>query len=303
MVMTASLVQRINEPVAILAPPWSAAVAARMEGVARVHELHVPHGKLGLSARWQLGKALREYQYQQAIIIPRSLKAALVPFFAKIPVRRGFLGEWRKGLINVVVPVTADLDQTVKKILAVGGQDPREILPPKLSVDAANQQRWQQQLSLLTPEKTLALVPGAEYGPAKQWPIGYFAKLAAKATQAGWQVLALGSEKDRKLADKIPDAINLCGKTTVPDVIDILGLCSKVVCNDSGLMHVAAAVGAEIHAVYGSSSPDYTPPLTEKAVVHCLQLSCSPCFKRECPLGHTRCLVDILPERVIDGVL
>lgn len=148
-------------------------------------------------------------------------------------------------------------------------------------------------------------MPGAEYGPAKQWPIEYYAKLAASLVDNGWQVWILGSDKDVIIGDKIADTghghiYNLCGKTQLVDTVDLLACAKSVVSNDSGLMHVAAAVGVEVNVIYGSSTPEYTPPLTGegKKNIFYLGLDCSPCFKRICPLGHTNCLNDIKHEEV-----
>jgi heptosyltransferase-2 len=145
------------------------------------------------------------------------------------------------------------------------------------------------------------MIPGAEYGPAKCWPLAYFAELAAKLDASGFTVWVMGSDKDRVSGQVIAHdghAINLCGQTALVDVIDLLALCRQVVSNDSGLMHVAAAVGVHVHGIYGSSSPLFTPPLTDKRDIHTLNLDCSPCFERHCPLGHLRCLKEIMPADI-----
>lgn len=172
--------------------------------------------------------------------------------------------------------------------------------------DAEHQQQLTAALALDTKRPVVAMMPGAEYGPAKCWPLDYFADLAARLEAAGHAVWVLGSEKDAAAGEAIAtasNAVNLCGKTALEDVIDLLGLCEQAVSNDSGLMHVAAAVGIHVHGVYGSSSPDFTPPLTDKRDIHYLQLDCSPCFKRECPLGHLNCLRNIRPEAICESIL
>lgn len=149
------------------------------------------------------------------------------------------------------------------------------------------------------------MMPGAEYGPAKCWPLDYFARLAGDLQAAGYSVWVLGSEKDRPSGEVIAGqsrAINLCGRTSLADAIDLLGAAGQAVSNDSGLMHVAAAVGAHVHGIYGSSSPHFTPPLTDRRDIYYLDLDCSPCFARECPLGHLNCLKELRPETVLRRV-
>ena len=160
-------------------------------------------------------------------------------------------------------------------------------------------------LDLSPARPVVAFMPGAEYGPAKCWPHAQFAELAARLDSEGYDVWLLGSAKDEPAGAEIAasgHATNLCGKTSLEDVIDVLGFVDHAVSNDSGLMHIAAAVGTHVHAIYGSSSPRFTPPLTDRRTIHWLELECSPCFKRECPLKHLRCLKEITPDRVAAGI-
>ncbi len=153
--------------------------------------------------------------------------------------------------------------------------------------------------------KILALCPGAEYGSAKRWPAEYYAEVARNKIDQGWQVWLFGSDKDKADAEQINRATSgLCtdftGRTSLAEAVDLMSLVNAVVTNDSGLMHVAAALDKKIIAIYGSSDPGFTPPLNDKAHIVSLDLDCAPCFKRECPLGHTHCLVGITPDRVLD---
>ena len=302
MVMAQSLfmtLTRHNPAVTIdvVAPGWSLPIVARMPEVRRGIALDVGHGEFGWGTRRALGESLRDEGYDQAIILPRSMKAALVPWFAGIPVRTGYRGEMRYRVINDMRPFDKTLlDQTVKRFVALGlarGDFPDACEPPSLAVDKNHRRDAIERLELTAERPVVAMMPGAEYGPAKCWPIDYFARLAAELDAAGYDVWVLGSEKDRPAGDQIASAsaaINVCGRTSLEDVIDLLSVATQVVSNDSGLMHVAAAVGSHVHAIYGSSSPGFTPPLTERRDIHYLGLSCSPCFKRECPLGHLDCL-------------
>nr|WP_246316257.1 lipopolysaccharide heptosyltransferase II [Tepidicella baoligensis] len=322
MVMAQSLFKLLKQgrpscTIDVLAPAWSHPILERMPEVSKALELPLGHGELGLKTRWQLGKSLAQSGYTQAIVLPRSWKSALVPFAAGIPQRTGYLGEQRYFLLNDRRSLNKQvLNQTVKRFAALGlpkGQQAtwlheRELPQPLLRVDVLNQQRLLAGLGLNTSRPVVAMMPGAEYGPAKQWPLDSFRTLATQLAQRGYQVWVLGSTKDQPAGQYIAQGqaggvMNLCGRTQLADTVDLLACAQHAVTNDSGLMHVAAAVGTRVHAIYGSSSPEFTPPLTENKVVHYLGLPCSPCFKRTCPLGHLECLRgikpgDIAPDRV-----
>lgn len=296
----------------VVAPAWSIPVLERMPEVGRALELPVAHGEVGLGKRWNLGRSLRGEQYRRAIVLPRSLKASLVPFFASVPVRTGFRGEWRFGLINDMRRFDAEkLDQTIKRFVFLGLDREQEGLPaipePRLEVDTGNLYSAVERLDLDPEAEAVALIPGAEYGPAKRWPIEYYADLASRLVGAGLRVWILGSEKERELgraaAAEHPNVTNLCGKTSLADVIDLLGTARVAVTNDSGLMHVAAAVRTHVIGLYGSSSPYFTPPLTNTKDVFYRDLECSPCFQRECPLGHFRCMTEISVDEVCSAVI
>jgi heptosyltransferase-2 len=295
----------------VVAPSWSLPVLARMPEVARGIELAVSHGELALGRRRALGRRLRAERYTRAIVLPRSAKAALVPWFARVPRRTGFRGEWRYGLLNDIRVQSAALDQTVKRFVALGRERDEMAGPmtaelnPRLAVDAANLERLRREHSLPRGEPLVAVMPGAEYGAAKRWPAQRYGALAATLAAAGSNVIVLGSAKERPIGEQVVAIAgearvrNLCGRTTLVDVIDLVAAADAAVSNDSGLLHVAAATGTPVVAIYGSSSPAFTPPLTDRAAVVYLGLDCSPCFARECPLGHLRCLNDVSAERVL----
>lgn len=301
--------RRPETPLDVLAPAWSLPIIARMPEIRKGVVLHTGHGELGLRKRWRLARSLRSGQYRQAIILPRSLKAALIPWLAGIPVRTGFRGEMRFHVINDMHEFDErKLDQTVKRFLALG-ISPDEPLPavpePELVVSPEHQRAVMQRLGISGERPVVAMMPGAEYGAAKCWPLEYFTALADMLSREGYAVWLLGSGKDRAAGEAIAAgsrAVNLCGRTELEDVIDLLAFCEQAVSNDSGLMHVAAAVGTRVVALYGSTSPGFTPPLTQKAVLHYLGIECSPCFQRECPLGHFRCMREILPKAVLESV-
>ena len=303
--------ERYADPVIdVVAPAWSLPLLERMPEVERGIELAVRHGELGLGKRMRLARRLAGEGYERAIVLPRSFKAALVPFLARVPVRTGYRGEARVGLINDMRPFDPNvLDQTVKRFAALG-LEAGEPLPATLPAPALTPHRegfaaLAARLGLTEGSPAVALMPGAEYGPAKRWPIERFAQLGARLADAGLEVRVLGSEKERELGDAIERADgrgrirNLCGETRLEEAVDVLAACAAAVTNDSGLMHVAAAVGTHVVAIYGSSSPDFTPPMTSTKTIVRLGLDCSPCFERTCPLGHLRCLREI----GVDGVL
>ncbi len=287
----------------VLAPTWSLPLLERMPEVSAAHELPLGHGEIGLGIRRAVAAKLKLERFDRAIVLPRSLKAALVPFFAGIPVRTGFRGEWRYGLINDMRRFdVARLDQTVLRFLALG-LDRNDDAPPERPPEptlAVNEGARAAVLERLGLESTaVALMPGAEYGEAKRWPVERFADLAARLGAAGHPVWVLGSAKEHALGEALVSGAgaagaervrNLCGETTLTEAVDLLATARVAVSNDSGLMHVAAAVGTHVVAIYGSSSPLFTPPLTPKKTILYAGLSCSPCFARECPLHHLNCL-------------
>lgn len=296
----------------VLAPAWTAPLLARMPEVDKAVVLPFRHGELMLGERLRIGRALRAEGYEHAIVLQNSLKAAVVPWVARIPRRTGFRGEWRYGFLNDVRLVdAARLPRTVDRYLALG-LEPQEALPaemptPRLVVDASNVEALLARLGLPKPTPTqpvLGLCPGAEYGPAKRWPAEYYAEVARVRLRQGWQVWLYGSDRDASVTGEINrqaarGCVDLAGRTTLGEAIDLLSLADAVVTNDSGLMHVAAALDRPLVAIFGSSDPSYTPPLGARATVVYLGLSCSPCFERECPLGHLRCLYDIGPDHAL----
>jgi heptosyltransferase-2 len=300
----------------VLAPAWTAPLLARMPQVHKV--LHNPfaHGEFNLSARWHLGRTLQTEAYDEVIVLPNSWKSALSPFFARIPRRTGFVGEARVGLLNRRHRLDAAVLPQLAQRYARLAEDPhtaqhaRPLPPIRLTSTAAQQQAARNTLGLPAMDTAPApaiFCPGAEFGPAKRWPSRHFAALARLLAEDGTPVWLLGSAKDAELGDGIAQmsqghALNLCGKTTLEQAIDLIASARLVVSNDSGLMHVAAALDRPLYALYGSSSPIYTPPLSARAKILSLHADCSPCFKRACPLGHFKCLEELKAETVLAAI-
>ena len=299
----------------VVSPEWSLPVLERMPQVRQGIALPVAHGEFSLAQRYKLGRSLRSRNYTHAVVLPRSWKSALVPFFAGVPQRTGYRGEMRYGLLNDIRGLdTTVLSQTVQRYVAHAYNEsgysvsPPEVPYPELRPDRRNAESLLVKFGLNLEKPVVGFMPGAEYGPAKQWPTEYFAQLADLLIKNGYSVWVFGSEKERNLGEEIvkgtpADAYNLCGKTELVDVIDLITCAEQVVTNDSGLMHVAAALDVKVNVIYGSSTPDYTPPLSDSAEILYQRLSCSPCFKRVCPLGHTDCLSQIEPCDVYSKII
>jgi heptosyltransferase II len=274
----------------VLAPDWVAPVARRMPEVDEVIAVPFRHGALDLGSRWRLARMLARRGYDRAIVLPNSWKSALVPFLAGIPRRAGYVGELRYGLLNSTLPNTKSPMPLHYARLADG--EPASPLPqPRLQVSREEISEAQRRFAISEPYAVLC--PGAEYGPAKRWP--YFKELAGRI---GMPAVILGSRNDREAAAGIPGK-DLAGRTTLDEAIALIAGAAVVVSNDSGLMHVAAALGRPQVALFGSSNPEHTPPASANARVLWLHLECSPCFARECPLGHFRCMKEISVEQVL----
>lgn len=315
MVMAQALFQRLHQQAPtvtldVLAPEWSRGVLQRMPEVNRVWSSPGGHGELALLARYRLGRELRAERYDWAVMLRNSWKSALVPFWAKIPKRTGWLGESRYGLLNDwrrldKARYPRMLDRFCALALPANAPPTTDLPLPRLQVTADSVVQTLQALQLTAPtQPVLILCPGAEYGPAKRWPASHFAAVARAKLQAGWTVWLLGAAKEAALTAAIQaetqgQCVDLAGRTTLSQVIDLMSMATYVVSNDSGLMHIAAAVGVSMVVVYGSSSPQFTPPLTPHCTTLQLDLACSPCFKRVCPFTHTNCLQQLSPQRVL----
>jgi len=314
-VMTEPLLRRLaarGERLTVGALPWVAPVYRAMPQVHEVIEFPFQHGGLQWQARKALARQLRG-RFARAYVCPNSLKSALLPWLAGVPVRVGYTGETRWGLINQRLPNPSktqrppmvDFYAALSQSTSDANPVPQLQLPPQVLAATLQQQG-------LSAQGYVVFAPGAEYGPAKRWPAAHFSALAQQLDKP---VVLLGSGKEAALCEDIAGPVNalrphqcrnLAGATSLMEAFALIAAAHRVVSNDSGLMHVAAAFGVPQVAVYGSSSPEHTPPLNPLAQVLWLKrdasyqppLDCAPCFKRDCPLGHTRCLQDISPQRV-----
>ncbi|WP_414931734.1 lipopolysaccharide heptosyltransferase II [Vibrio europaeus] len=324
MVMSQSLYtalrhQHPNAEIDVLAPAWCRPILGRMPEVNQAIEMPIGHGEFNLKGRWQLARTLAKRGYTHAYILPNSAKSALIPFFAGISSRTGWKGEIRYGLVNDLRPDKRVFQYMVERYVALAhskndmlNEVKLENCPkPSLTIDLVSQNNARDRLGLESTRPVIGLCPGAEFGPAKRWPDTYYAEVAKYAIEQGYQIWLFGSAKDREVCELISSKLsneqgqlcfNLAGETSLIEAVDLLAACHTVVSNDSGLMHVSAAVGCNIVAIYGSSSPKYTPPLTNKLKMVHTDVECRPCFKRECPLGHLDCLNKLRPNTVINAL-
>ncbi len=317
-----------------LAPRWVAPALAAMPEVDDVIATDLAHGALQWSARRALAKDIAAQEFDRVFILPNSFKSALIPWLAHIPERIGYRGEARYALVNrrAAGPDASHAMSARYAALAgrVGVASPMQLPTPRLVVDEAAIAATRARFGLDRANEMIALCPGAEYGPAKRWPAQHFASLARSllAQRHDAHVLLLGGKGDRAIADDIVAMViggnasastserasssassplssrlhNLAGATDLGEAIALIASSAEVVSNDSGLMHVAAALSRPQVAIFGSSDPRHTPPLSPAAKTLWLHLDCSPCLERTCPLGHLNCLVEITPRRVLDSM-
>ncbi len=302
----------IDTQIDVLAPDWSLPVLERMPEITTAISLPITHGEFGFKKRWQLARELKKHNYTQAIVLANSWKSALIPFLAGIPLRTGWFGEVRWGLLNDVRYLNKKLlPKMVQRYAALGfnkrAQLPTDLPAPRLNAPDLTVAAVINKFSLNVSQPILALCPGAAYGPAKRWPEQYFANIAKQRINDGWQVWLFGSQQDNEVIENIRTqigaaTISFAAQINLMETIDLLSVANAVVTNDSGLLHIAASLNKPLVAIYGSTSAEFTPPLGKKSKVMQESLACRPCFKRECPLQHLNCMHAIKPERVLKAL-
>lgn len=315
MVMAQTLFKTLkqNHPNAIIdvmAPAWSVPLMERMPEINQGLVLPFAHGQGAFRERYHMGKVLRSAGYDRAYVLPNSWKSALIPWAAKIPVRTGWLGEQRHILLNDVRRLDkARYPLMIERFVALAGEPNVPLLEPipkpRFNIAEGSTAQALAKHGLNGNEKPiLALCPGSEFGSSKRWPPEYFADVANAKLAEGWVVWLFGSPKDAEIANTIQEKTqnrcqNLTGETSLSEAVDLMSLAKALVTNDSGLMHIAAALDIPQVVPFGSTSPKFTPPLSDKATILSLGLECAPCFKRECPLQHHRCMRDLSPSMVL----
>lgn len=302
-----------NCQIDVLAPAWTFSLLSCMPEVTDAIAMPFGHGELNLKGRSRLAKTLRKKEYTLAIVLPNSFKSALIPWLARIPKRRGWLGEQRYFLLNDY----RRLDKKryplmVEQYLALGLPADVPLAKPYVYpafhvTENERQQTLNKHNPIFRNRPVLALAPGGEFGSSKRWPPEYFAEIAQTKLAEGWDIWLFGSAKDKTLTEAIMYLTenrceNLAGSTTLAESIALLSLVNGLITNDSGLMHIGAALSKPIVAIYGSTSPAFTPPLAKEAVILQLSLPCQPCFERECPLKHHACMRDLKPAQVLSFI-
>ncbi|MFT7234568.1 MAG: heptosyltransferase-2 [Methylophagaceae bacterium] len=318
MVMAQSLFMALktrheNCVIDVLALAWTQPLLDRMPEVNKAIPMPISHGVFGLNIRRTLGKHLQSSHYNQAIVLPNSWKSALIPWFANIPVRTGWKGESRYGLLNDIRSLDKHaLPMMIQRFVSLAYPAGQSHLPPNYLIPKMVASGATFTIPALKPrQKRLILCPGAEFGPAKQWPAESYAEVSDAMLKQGWQILVLGSKADQAVAGDIQNAldhchddtfINLCGLTELDDAIDLLDSADVVISNDSGLMHIAAALQKTLIAIYGPTSPDFTPPLSVNSHIIRIDVECGPCFQRICPEQHHKCMRDISSSVVLASI-
>ena len=294
----------------VLVPKYLHGLLKRMPQIRRAIEMPLTHRQLGLRKRRQIGISLRNC-YDKAIILPRSFKAALIPWFAKIATRTGLCGEMRYGLINDMRKLdNHTIPRLADRFVRLGQPDQTSVFkcipPPRLIVNPENARICMQRMKLNCDTPIMILAPGAGK-PSKQWPPHYFAKIAEHYATKGYQIWILGSANDQAICQCITNmskvAIdNLCGRTSLEDTVDILAQANIVIANDSGLMHIAAAVDSLVIGIFGPTTPEYTLPISNQIGYSWNKLPCSPCWQNTCRYGHYHCLTQITPFNIMSIV-
>ena len=320
-VMAQTLYKRIKKElpssqIDVISPHWSLALLERMPEVCKKIVSPFSHGETKLLERYRLGQGLKKENYDRAIVLTNSLKSSLIPYFARIGVRTGWLGEFRYGLINDIrsskkLKKSLMVEKFAALSLCEENYSIENLTFPELEINFDNQRNFLEQFSIDYSKNTMAICPGAEFGPSKRWPAEYYAEIAKFYVNKGWNVLCIGSKNDVDIGIEIgsfnnlgcnESFINLIGKTSLQDAIDILAFTEKVVTNDSGLMHIAAAVKTPLVALYGPSSPEYTPPLISKKKILRKTQGYEKVRYGSNEKGYHQSLLDIKPEEVLNAL-
>lgn len=305
----------------VIAPAWSFPLLMSMPEVNKAILMPMSHGDLFVRKRWHIGSSLRTKQYDRAYVLPNSFKSALVPFFADVPQRTGWRGEMRYGLLNdmrmlnkAAFPLMIQRYVVLaydKRVVQCANDLPHPLLLPKLHIQEEEITKITTMFNLSGARPIIGFCPGAEFGLIKCWPHYHYAKLAQRLIERGYKIALFGSENDYIISEKICtslqiDAVDHCmnfsGKTKLNQVISLISSCEAIVSNDSGLMHIAAALNKPVVALYGPSSPDFTPPLSNKAKV--IRVISGDC---KVPKGmgnqvYHKSLIDIPPKQVLEAL-
>jgi|TARA_B110000858_G_scaffold185732_1_gene228199 heptosyltransferase II len=277
-----------------------------MPEVKNIYPLDIKHKEFGLIKRHILAKEIKKHLYSTSIILPNSFKSAIIPWLANIPVRIGYNRELRLFLLNKKYSLIKHKDSMVNRYLKLADGSYSDVIRPSLLINGDSSKLISRKYLINNSKKNIVLCPEAEYGSAKRWPINKWMQLANFYKEKDYNVYFLGKNKSLEIKYqnilKKDSIISLLGKTSLEEAAYILSIVDLVVTNDSGLMHITASVNTNLISIFGSSSPFYTPPLMKDQFGEVIYkaLTCSPCFKRECPLQHLNCLNNISSEEILD---
>ncbi len=256
-----------------------------------------------------IASLLQQEKFDIAYIFPNSFRSAVIPYAARIKQRRGMAGKWRSLMLtDIVKKSNEDAQHQLYEYLNILDVDPcTKSLVPELMVKKELLKSLKEKFSLDQSKKYAAIIPGAARGDSKRWPDEYFAEVGIYLIEHGMELLVLGSAGERELCQKVSDscgngAVNLAGKSSLPEFAGVLSLCELTVCNDSGGMHLAAAVGSKVIAVFGLTDPVKTGPMgSESEIVAAEGVEVSRDIPRSSKHA-AECLRSIKPERVIEKV-
>ena len=297
-----------DRPVDVLATPLTAPLTDYMPGVRKAVIAELPRGRLALAQQWRLAAALKHEDYGDALVMPRTWKSALLPWLAGIAQRTGFVGEARLLLLNDLRWGERRLERMVERCVALalprGAPLPDPIPPPRLAVNAADVAAWRAAHGVDPRRQAVALAPGS-VGSSKRWTVEGYGAVAAGLDRQGVAVWVLGGPGEKDLAAEIVrrsggSVRDLTGHDLRNAVLG-LAAAQAAVSNDSGLMHVSAALGTPTHGIFGPTDPWLWGPLNPLAAAIETQtdVPCRPCHLPVCPLLHHRCMRDIPADAVL----
>lgn len=300
-----------DRPIDMLASKLTAPLAAFMPGVRKAIAFDIPRKKAAFSENFALAKILRAENYGSALIMSRKWKAAFAPWLAGIPERTGVFGEARVLLLNDIrwdeKTHKRMIDQSCALALPKNAPLPAVWPLPQLAVSEAQADDWRGRMNVTKGTRAVALAPGS-VGEAKRWPVAYYAEAAKQLAESGTEVWVIGGPDEKPFAQEIVahagEGVRDFTGGKLSDGVIALSLASAVVANDSGLLHVSAAIGVPAIGMFGPTDPAKWAPINPVAelITHEPLLDCQYCMQYVCPLTHHNCMREVPPSRVVESV-
>ncbi|MFC1811246.1 lipopolysaccharide heptosyltransferase II [Thermodesulfobacteriota bacterium] len=319
-VMTTPAIRAIRKnfphsEISILVKPWVSPVFENNPHIDRLILYNSESRHKGLIGKFRLARDLRQYTFDAAILLQNAFEAALIAFLSGIPCRIGFNTDARGLLLSHPVPCGFEIKSVhqtqyyLSIIEGVGlGTDGQDL---DLVVNEEYKQRALEifdQLGISKSDRLVGINPSATFGPAKQWFSDRYARLSDKIQEVfGARVIFFGGPEDQVLGKIISQItrhppIDLCGKTDLGEAMALIQQCNLFITNDSGLMHVAAALDVPLISIFGSTNPVTTGPWSSRSRIVRVPIECSPCLKPECPEEHLSCMDRIGVDKVFEAV-